>query len=590
MEKKIRQLACAWLLAGACAWGYAQENQTYILHTIEKGQSLYSIASMYGVSQADIVRLNPGSGTQIYAGHTLRIPRSKTNSNMETFHTIKAGETLYGLSVKYNVAAKAICGANPGLGADNFRTGQVIRIPAAQESEAARDTTGAGGNAQAPARPRCRDMHKVKRRETVYSISREYGITQAELIAANPELEGKDKIKRGTFLCIPYPAAQVKQPAKKVPTDTELFKESRQEPRRINTVKAAIILPFLPAGGNSQGETARMVEYYEGFLLAMDSLKRGNVSIDLYTYNVGGGTASVNGILAKKELQDMHVIFGPLQQSQIKPLADFARKHGIRLVIPFTSKDNTVFKNPAVYQINTQQSYLYSEVYNHFLRQFPSANVIFIEPSAKETDKADFIKGLRSELAARSIAARSVSEDTPAESLVPMLKSDRPNIFIPTTGNHRILSKVLPQLTLMARENPEYTVHLFGYPEWQTYTKDFLDAFFGLDTYFYTSFYTNNLLPTAKNFSSKYRKWYGKEMEDRYPKYGMLGFDTGYFFLKGLSRYGTELEKNLQNMDLMPIQAGFKFQRVNNWGGFINKKVYFVHFTKGYQLLKLDFD
>ena len=39
----------------------AQENQSYFLHTIEKGQSLYSIASMYGVSQADIVKLNPGS-------------------------------------------------------------------------------------------------------------------------------------------------------------------------------------------------------------------------------------------------------------------------------------------------------------------------------------------------------------------------------------------------------------------------------------------------------------------------------------------------------------------------------------------------
>ena len=39
----------------------AQENQSYFLHTIEKGQSLYSIASMYGVSQSDIIKLNPGS-------------------------------------------------------------------------------------------------------------------------------------------------------------------------------------------------------------------------------------------------------------------------------------------------------------------------------------------------------------------------------------------------------------------------------------------------------------------------------------------------------------------------------------------------
>ena len=85
-------------------------------------------------------------------------------------------------------------------------------------------------------------------------------------------------------------------------------------------------------------------------------------------------------------------------------------------------------------------------------------------------------------------------------------------------------------------------------------------------------------------------KVYGKDMDERYPKYGMLGFDTGYFFLKGLARYGSSFEKNMQGLDLIPIQTGFKFQRVNNWGGFINKKVFFVHFTKNFELVKLDFD
>ena len=120
--------------------------------------------------------------------------------------------------------------------------------------------------------------------------------------------------------------------------------------------------------------------------------------------------------------------------------------------------------------------------------------------------------------------------------------------------------------------------------------KDHLDAFFELDTYFYSSFYTNNLLPAAVHFTQRYQQWYGKDMDERYPKYGMLGFDTGYFFLKGLSCYGSELEKDIQQLDLVPIQTGFKFQRVNNWGGFINRKVFFVHFTKEYQLVKLDFD
>ena len=599
--KTINRIFCSLLLAGACSFGVnAQENQSYFLHTIEKGQSLYSIASMYNISQADIVKLNPGSDDKIYVGRTLRIPRTDANSQKETFHTIESGETLYRLTVKYNVSAKDICDANPGLSAENFRIGQVIRIPSSTDAATATtNTTGLSatsptGNTsvQAPVQSRYRDMHKVKRKETVFSISRKYGITEAELIAANPELQGENKIKKGSFLCIPYPSTQIQQnthPQATAPSDSELFSENKKSNERINVIKAAVILPFL-SDGASKSESAKMVEYYEGFLMAVDSLKRTGTSIDLFTYSTGPSTSSLNSILGKNEMKDMDIIFGPLHQQHIKPLADFADQHDIRLVIPFTSKDNTVFRNPSVYQINTPQSYLYSEVYDHFVRQFPNANVIFIEASQDTKDKAEFIKGLKEELRNRSIPTKSLKEDATVESMKAVLRNDRENIFIPTSGSNITLIKILPQLTLLVREQPDSRVHLFGYPEWQTYTKDHLEAFFELDTYFYSSFYTNNLLPAAITFTKSYRKWYGKEMDERYPKFGMLGFDTGYFFLKGLSRYGSGLEKNLDKMDLVPIQTGFKFQRVNNWGGFINRKVFFVRFTKNFELIKLDFD
>lgn len=591
--KKISRLICTLLMAGSCIiQAYAQENVTFFLHTIEKGQSLYSIASMYGISQADIVRLNPGTDERIYAGQTLRIPQSTDNTLAPTFHTIVEGETLYSLTRRYHTTAKAICDANPGLSAQNFRAGQVICIPVADKNLATEDKKSAPQqNVQNPAESPCRDMHKVKRRETVFSISRKYGITEEQLIAANPEIKDKEKLDRGSWLCIPYPQKQTEQtptqePAR-IPTDAELFQANTEKARRFKSIKAAIVLPFYDV---VQSEAARMIEYYEGFLMAVDSLKRTGTSIDLYTYNSGNESASLSTLLSKPEMKQMDIIFGPLYQSHIQPLADFAQKNDIRLVIPFTSKDNTVFRNPNVYQINTPQSYLYSEVYDHFLRQFAGANVIFIEASQGTRDKAEFIKGLKEELRRKGITTSSLKEDATTESLKSVLAAGRENVFIPTSGTNVTLINLLPKLTILVREVPEQSIHLFGYPEWQTYTKDHLDAFFELDTYFYSSFYTNNLLPSAVHFTKSYQKWYGKDMDERYPKFGMLGFDTGYFFLKGLSNYGSEFEKDIQQLDLIPIQTGFKFQRVNNWGGFINRKVFFVHFTKNFELLKLDFD
>lgn len=567
----------------------AQENQSYFLHTIEKGQSLYSISSMYGVSKADIIRLNPGCEDKIYAGQAIKIPQNKTAQKSEMFHTIQPGETLYRLTTTYKVSAKAICDANPGLSAENFRIGQVIRIPSAAEAidstVEAVVTTPEQPIIQPAVKPRCRDMHKVKRRETIFSVSREYGISEQELIAANPEL--KNGMKKGQFLCIPYPSEKsaVTTPQTDTnitpPSNSELFRENKETPKSISTIKAALLLPF---------DDKRMVEYYEGFLMAVDSLKRTGTSIDLYVYDCNKESSSLNNILAKSEMKNMNVIFGPAQQQHIKPLAAFAKKNDIRLVVPFSSKEGEVFSNPFIYQINTPQSYLYSEVYEHFTRQFPNANVILLESSVVDKDKVEFIKGLKQELGSKGIPVKTLKEYAPVETLKAALRNDKENFFIPTSGNDLTLLKIIPQLTLLVRDNPEARIHLFGYPEWQTYTKDHLESFFELDTYFYSSFYTNNLLPAAINFTHAYRKWYSKEMEERYPKYGMLGFDTGYFFLKGLSKYGSELEKNLPLMDLTPIQTGFKFQRVNNWGGFVNKKVFFVHFTKNFELIKLDFE
>lgn len=574
-------------ISASYAISYAQENQSFFLHTIEKGQSLYSISKMYNVTTSDIVHLNPGCDEKIYAGQTIKIPKGKETQKGETFHTIQAGETLYKLTTLYNVSAKLICEANPGLSAENFRIGQVILIPLEKEETADPAQTPAEKPAiQGPVVPRCKDMHKVKRRETIFSVSREYGISEQELIDANPEL--KKGMKKGQYLCIPYPKAATVEPVKKEdpyaipPSNTELFRKSKETPKDISTIKAALLLPFQ--------EDKRMVEYYEGFLMAVDSLKRTGTSLDLYVYDSGKDLSTLNTILAKDELKKMNVIFGPMHQNQIKPLSDFAEKNNIRLVIPFSQKGEEVFNNPAVYQINTPQSYLYSEVYEHFTRQFPNAHVIFIEPAIKDKEKAEFISGMKQELKSKGISMQTVGESASKETLKAALRSDKENIFIPTSGKNVLLIKALPQLTLLVRDNPTQSIHLFGYPEWQTYTRDHLESFFELDVYFYSSFYTNTLFPAAVQFTNAYHKWYSKDLSSKFPNYAMLGFDTGFFFLKGLSRYGSELENNLSKMNLTPIQTGFKFQRVNNWGGFINKKVFFIRFTRNFELVKLDFE
>ncbi len=118
--------------------------------------------------------------------------------------------------------------------------------------------------------------------------------------------------------------------------------------------------------------------------MAVDSLKRTGISLDLYVYDCGKDVSTLNTILAKNEMKSMNIIFGPMHQQSNKAIVRLLRREerhtpGDSFLIERTRRYSN---NPAIYQINTPQSYLYSEVYEHFTRQFPNANVIFIEPTS----------------------------------------------------------------------------------------------------------------------------------------------------------------------------------------------------------------
>ena len=622
MNRLFRHFILIFLLSMG-AQGAMAQNENYFLHTVTKGQGLYSISRMYGVTEADIIRLNPGSDIVIKTGEQLRIPQvNKTQNDANTaqpktgeghFHTIKTGETLYRLTVIYGLTAREICNANPGLSAENFKVGQVIVIPEKKEEtqEAVMPRVTVPNPTTQPTQVvmfkeekqnNCRTEHQVKRKENIYRISRMYGITEAELVKANPELRDR-KMRVGEVLCIPHqqtteseqqattPKQEEIVPVLTIPTNEDLFTELKNIPQDIAQIKTAVILPLMLEDSISSDQ-GKMVEFYEGVLLALDSLKKQGVSVDLHIYDSGDKWTSIQPILNKPEMREMNLIIGPVHDSHIEEAATFAKENGIRLVVPFARQVDAVFTNPYVYQVNTPQSYFYSEVYDHFFMQFPAPNVLFFESPDEKDD--ELIDGFKRELSYRNMPYTVLLADTATnkDTILTVLDTERKNILMMTSEKSGSLNNMIPVFQLLVRDTAatKFDISLFGYPQYQVYTTNHLASFYEIGTYFYSSFYTNNLLPEAKAFHQKYRRTYSKEIANRYPKYAILGFDIAYYFLKGMHLYGTDIDSRLGEMKYTPLQTGFKFERVNTWGGFINRKVFFVHLSKNYELQTIDFD
>ena len=98
-----------------------------ITYVVQPGDSLWLIAQRYGTTVDAIKRLNGLSGDMLNIGQVLKIPAGQTPGYIE--YTVRAGDTLWLLSRRYNTTVDAIKQLN-GLSSDMLSIGQVLKIPA----------------------------------------------------------------------------------------------------------------------------------------------------------------------------------------------------------------------------------------------------------------------------------------------------------------------------------------------------------------------------------------------------------------------------------------------------------------------------
>jgi len=185
---------------------FAQDN--FIKHKISQGDNLSVIAKKYGVKVKDIADANPNAPKILKLNSTLLIPnKNKTaaktkNKNVEVAdnttssvtssgtHEVASKETLWGISKKYNVSVDDLKKANPSLESEGLKIGQQINIP----------SNNLASNSSSPSEVPVSSevvstdvefIREVKTKETKYGISKEYGITVAELERQNPSIKGK---------------------------------------------------------------------------------------------------------------------------------------------------------------------------------------------------------------------------------------------------------------------------------------------------------------------------------------------------------------------------------------------------------------
>lgn len=172
--------------------------QEYRYHTVKAGETVYSIAKDYQISEEAIYKYNPDAKESLDISSKLVIPLSakkkpKEATNQEEepqfiTHKVKRKETLYQLSKKYDVEVDQIKRFNKQLYAKELQIGEKILIPQENESNEAEPVPEISNN-EIAAQDRKTREHVVIPKETKYGIARKYGLTVKELEELNPKVE-----------------------------------------------------------------------------------------------------------------------------------------------------------------------------------------------------------------------------------------------------------------------------------------------------------------------------------------------------------------------------------------------------------------
>lgn len=113
----------------------SQQEQGVFIYIVQPGDTLMAIALRYNLSPTDIALANNLSNSNlIFPGQQLTLPSISTQTNatpqkMDQTHTVQPGDTLFTIANTYAVSIESIIIANHLINPDLLQVGQTLQIP-----------------------------------------------------------------------------------------------------------------------------------------------------------------------------------------------------------------------------------------------------------------------------------------------------------------------------------------------------------------------------------------------------------------------------------------------------------------------------
>ena len=564
----------------------------FYVHTVQPGETLYSLSRKYGVSSEDIVKNNPHTGEGLRAGEAIKIPapepeplprniRNRTTSNRRVeVHTVNAGETAYSIAKRYAISVNDMIEANPGLDPARISIGQRILIPRGVIGTSTQSEIDAGFSQYTEALSEVADgwgYYLVERGQTLYSLTRELGIPEDTLRKYNPA-ELANGLKAGSMLR--YPVA-VERPASAITNGPAAGDEGgnivyeNQEAKSFNTSRplhVALLMPFTASNGQAESSS---VEYYNGTLLALEDLKLAGTSVKLSVFDTKRSPQEVRRILREDEMEDTDLIIGPRFDEAFDEASRFAYRERIPIVSPQSQIDT---ENPFAYQVRPAADYQYDKL-KPFLTD--AYNVVLI--SASSGMDAEFKNAMEQLLppGAKRVTYRDKSSATAIRNA---LSRDKENIIIVPTATESITDQILPTISsiqnnMSSTTGRGYPLRIIGSPQWARFRNNDREQFFKLQAMFVTLYYADQTNPAVASFDYRYLSAFGTLPS----LFSYRGYDVAKLFVSAIKEYGGRYAEAINRVNTPLLQVPYHFRKDSN-GKWVNDQWILIQYRSNYTI------
>jgi len=337
----------------------------------------------------------------------------------------------------------------------------------------------------------------------------------------------------------------------------------------------------------------RFLEFLEGALMAIDSLRHFGLSMNVHVYDTERDAGVVRDLFESGKLDNTDLVIGPIYSASLSVASDYSRMLKIPIVSPLSGSGVGLEDNPYLFQVNPGNK-LQFKLTNNYLANFYNMNILMVQDTSSlipaggsfgnkkldyftyKVDPEDFLNG---ELQFHPTYYNDKPENAQMVPINSLLSRNRENLILIPSNNEIFVTNIVNRLNALSLY---YEITVFGRPEWGAYEAIEMEYLYNLKTHYYTNFsnpYVNYTDSLTQDFCHNYRLNWNNQPS----RFSFQGFDVTYYFFKALYYYGTEFIRCancLENvLNHQTLQTEFCFDRLNNNMGYENQALSIIRYN-----------